>query len=82
MELVLLGVRDRTAEFFFPPFFARTKVEGLRSFTQLINDKARTGAPSEYELVHLAIFDDQTGHLEVLPVPSLMANGSDVVPKE
>lgn len=77
MQLTMFAVRDRSADFHFPPFFMRSNVEAMRAFSQLINDKARSGAPSEYELVSLAIFDDQQGLVEIIP-RVVLASGADV----
>lgn len=77
MILLCVAVRDRTAQFFFPPFYVRTAVEATRTFERLINDPNRTGSRAEYDLLHLANFDDQSGELEPLPVQTHLANGQD-----
>lgn len=79
MDFACVAVRDRSAEFFFPPFFVRTKVDALRAFTQIMNQPERAGAASEYELVVLATFDDQTGQIVPEQHLSVLANGADVV---
>lgn len=77
MKLEVLAVRDRSAQFFFPPFFVRTNVEGLRMFQKLMEDPARTGAKSEYDLHQIGEFDDQTGAITpVMNIP-VLANGAD-----
>lgn len=77
MQLMMIGVRDRSAEFYFPPFFVRSHVEAVRTFQRLMDDPNRSGAKSEYEMHHLADFDDQLGIVSVLPMPKLLANGAD-----
>ena len=77
MELICVAVRDRKAEFFFPPFFCRTRVEAIRNFERLMQDPNRTGATSDYEIVAVGKFDDQTGQFSVFNLPELLVSGAD-----
>lgn len=77
MNFLMCGVRDRSAQFFFPPFFVRSEVEATRTFAKLMDDPNRSGAKSEYELAVLGEFDDQTGLSVPEVVPRVIALGSD-----
>lgn len=76
----IFSVRDTVAEFFMPPFFARTKGEALRSFSQAVNDEKHQIAmhPEQYELHYMGMFNDQTG--EISPVePESIGSGADFI---
>lgn len=77
MNTLIVGVRDRSAQFFFPPFNVRTQVEAIRTFSKLMDDPNRTGSKSEYELAVLGEFDDQTGLIVPEVVPRVIALGTD-----
>lgn len=78
--LKVFGVRDSTAGFFFPPFFARSDVEAKRNFAKLMNDPSRTGAKAEYDLFSLGQFDDSSGlfDFEVMKPVHLMNGVTEV----
>lgn len=80
MELQVYAVRDRSAEFYFPPFFLRSQVEAIRAFERLMSDPQRSGAPSEYDLVLFGSFVDQTGVFTMETQPRVIANGRDYGP--
>lgn len=80
--LKMMSVRDRTAEFFYPPFFVRSSVEAMRAFERLMADPNKGGAASEYDLIELGEFQDDSGGVIVHDVPRILSNGRDVVPKE
>lgn len=80
MNLLCVTVRDRSAEFYFPPFYVRSRVEATRVFEKLMRDPNRAGSVSEYDLFHLSDFDDQTGLSVQMEPFGHLANGVDVVP--
>lgn len=79
MNLLIIAVKDRSAGFYFPPFFVRSQVEAIRAFTSIMNQKERSGAASEYELAHFGDFDDGSGVFALETPPRVLANGADVV---
>lgn len=76
MVLTMFAVRDLTANFYFPPFFARSQVEATRIFERLLKDPNRMGSVREFDLVLIGEFDDQTGVMAAASVSSVVANGS------
>lgn len=79
MILKMFAVRDRSAEFFFPPFFMRSDAEARRAFGKLMGEPQRAGAPSEYELVSVGSFDDQTGYVDAADLPQHIVFGNEVI---
>lgn len=78
MLLKMFAVRDRSAGFYFPPFFARSDVEALRMFERLMKDPNRSGAVSEYDLVYMLDFSDGDGDISGLEREyRVLCNGSD-----
>lgn len=80
MNLHMMSVRDRTAGYYFPPFFVRSKIEAARMFAKMLDDPNRSGKADEYDLFVLGSFDDQLCVVELLPVPTLICNGAQPIP--
>lgn len=81
-KLIVLSVRDRAADVFGRPFFAPSIGSAIRSFSDYINDTKEQSEmqkhPEDFDLYHLAEFDDETGVFECLPKPKQIAIGKDV----
>lgn len=66
MKLIAMSVRDEKIEAFLPPFFVRTKGEGIRSFTEAASDEKHQFCrhPDDYVLYCVGVFDDNSGRFE------------------
>lgn len=66
MKLVMISVKDRALNAFMRPFFAQTKNQAIRMFTDEINrkDSEMGGHPDDYDLWYLGTWDDETGCIE------------------
>lgn len=81
MILYVFAVRDSAVEAFLPPFFARTKGEAIRSFSDIINDKnhAFSSHPDDMVLYALGTFDDLSGVLNGPDTPERILSGTEAV---
>ncbi|UDN67481.1 nonstructural protein [robinz microvirus RP_30] len=63
MMLDVFSVLDTAVSAFLPPFFARSKGEAIRSFTEASNDSSHQFAKhaSDYVLYRLGAWDDHSG---------------------
>lgn len=81
MSQSIFAVRDNTAEYFERPFYARTKGEAIRSFTQAVqsspNDSVLAAHPEQFGLYYLGLYDEQEGLIKALDAPELMGLGTD-----
>jgi len=76
----IYAIKDLAVQAFNVPFTARAKGEALRSFIDEVNNQESQlhKHPEDYELHHIADFDDQTG--EIIPkTPELAARAKDVI---
>jgi hypothetical protein len=78
-----LSIRDQKGECFNTPYFCRTIGEGERNFEQLVNDpKSLPGTyPDDFDLYHVADFDDQTGKFQYLDTPQHLCKAIQMVKK-
>jgi len=69
----LYTIHDSKAEFYRPPFVARSKGEAIRMFAQGANDKETQLAqhPEDFTLYQIGTFDDITGQIHHEPHISL-----------
>lgn len=77
----VFSVRDRAADVFGRPFFVPTTGQAVRAFTDTINSKEDSEMvrhPDDFDLYHLADFDDETGQFECLSQPKQIAVGKNV----
>lgn len=63
MKLHVFSVLDKAVGAFLQPFYARSKGEALRSFTEACHDEKSLFAKhgTDYLLMYLGEFDDVTG---------------------
>jgi len=63
MKFQIFSVYDRAISAFVQPFYARTKGEAIRSFTEACNDEKHqfNRHAADYSLMHLGEFDDNAG---------------------
>lgn len=83
-RLQVVSVRDRAADVFGRPFFTPSVGTAIRSFADHLNgteDSEMRKHPEDFDLYHLAVFDDETGVFECLPQPKQIAIGKDLIIK-
>lgn len=68
---MLYSVYDTKVQYFRDPMFMRNRGEALRTWTEVANAEKHeiSSHPSDFSLMELGEFDDQTGKIEMLPVP-------------
>lgn len=70
MILQVVSIRDRAADAFTRPVFVHTTGQAIRSFQDEINREAADNEmqrhPEDFDLYHLAHYDDQTGQFRPL----------------
>lgn len=74
----LYAVRDIAADSYMAPFVAVNDAVAIRSFAFAFKDDRSTmaSAPGDYELMHIANYDNITG--EVIPIDKIIvARGTD-----
>lgn len=78
MRLILLSFFDSAAECYTRPFFAGSRGEAVRLFSDLVADPdhAIGRHPEDYTLYVLGSFNQQTGELERTE-PVSLGNGMD-----
>lgn len=79
-RLQVLAVRDRAADVYGRPFFTPSLGTAIRSFSDHLNgkeDSEMVKHPEDFDLYHLAVFDDETGQFECLSQPKMIAIGKD-----
>lgn len=74
-------VRDNVVNAYMPPFFARSKGEAIRSFTDAVNDPNHQFSKhsADYSLYLLAQFDDVAGTVLGLPEPERIVGATEVL---
>lgn len=65
-ERKVFSVFDVKSELFSPPFYMTSRGEAVRAFKDLANDANTTVGrhPSDFKLVYLGLFDEETGQFE------------------
>lgn len=81
MRLVLVVVRDRSADVFGRPTFTTSVGVAIRSFSDEVNRAAEDNVmyrhPEDFDLYELGVYDDETGTFDVHQ-PRQIAIGKDV----
>lgn len=77
-------IYDSKAEYYLPPFFARTHNEAIRTFSQAVNDSQHHIGQnhSDFTLFFIGSYDETNGHIEGLDsggsyIHSSLGNGVD-----
>lgn len=83
MKLVIVVVRDRSADVFAQPMFVANRGSAIRSFADQVNDSRDeknilNRHPEDFDLFELGTYDDSTGLFES-GVPKQIAVGKDLV---
>ena len=82
MKLSLYSVHDRLMNVHLAPFVARANVEALRQMKAAFDDPNMAKSPlvtnpSDYDLVLVGSFDDETGILQSVK-PEILMNLADL----
>lgn len=80
-NIQVVAVMDRALLAFGRPVFVPAVGAAVRSFADECNSKeSELGKhPEDYELFHLAVFDDVIGRFDNFPVPKLLTRGKDLI---
>lgn len=81
MKTKMFGIYDTKALNYGAPFFMPTVGAAVRAFTDLANDEKSTvnKHPSDYMLMELGEFDDQSGKTHSLEAPKNLGFASDYI---
>jgi len=73
--LKVFVVRDRKAKTFWAPVYDRDSVHAIRSFESTCRDPQSQFAkwPSDFELLYLGMFNQETGKFNLLEYPEVLA---------
>jgi hypothetical protein len=80
MKAEILAVHDRAAECYGRPFFVAALGQGIRSFSDEINNpQGEFGKHADdYDLFHIGTYDDVTGKVTSLETPKQLAIGKQL----
>lgn len=79
--LKVVAIRDRAIDAFGQPAFVPTLGAAVRGFGDEVNNResALNAHPEDYDLYHLADFDNESGKFQQLEQPRQIAIGKDLV---
>lgn len=77
----VLAVRDRATDSFGQPIFVVAVGVAVRSFTDEVNRKESpfNAHPEDYDLYHLAEYEDRQGQIQPFSTPRLVSIGKDLL---
>lgn len=82
MKMTVVAIRDRQADTFSRPFFQATPGLAVREFIDAVNKQENGNTlnthPEDFELFHIADYDDSTGKFNNLPEHVSLAIASNV----
>lgn len=83
MNLVAMSVHDVKADYFSPPFFARSRNEGIRSFADAAKDpQSRVNQyPDDFVLYQIGSFSDDSARFIPLDVPDRICSAFECLSK-
>lgn len=83
MKFGMYSIKDAKTGFMTPTVDAND-ASALRNFEHAVNqpDSLLNSHPNDFTLCKLASFDTDAGVCEVLPVPSVVADASEVLRRE
>lgn len=81
MKKVLCSIRDVKAEAWSPPLTFASRAQAVRAFGDVVNDASSEYGkhPEDYTVFAVALFDELTGAIEVLPQPESLAVGVNLI---
>lgn len=80
----IFTVHDNKAQAYFPPMTMKSSAEAIRSFDQACQDinSNFNKYPSDFILMEIGTFDEQTGQINPLQSPIILASASEYVKKQ
>lgn len=83
MKTLLFSIYDQVTQIYSKPFHSTNVLHAQRLFKNAVQDinSEMNRNPSDYDLVELGSFDDQTGAIEYTPLNRNPLNGGSF-PKE
>lgn len=80
MKLKLIAIRDRQLDAYMQPFAMQSLGQAIRGFRDEINNPQSElyKHPEDYDLYHLADFNQEDGIIKVLDRPTQIAIGSNL----
>lgn len=81
MKYFLFSVKDTATQLFAQPFPSAAEMAAIRSVRDLVGkaDNAVGQHPEDYELHQIGMFDDNTGVIDALSPPRLVARCKDLL---
>lgn len=79
MKMICVAIKDRALDAFMRPFWAQTKGQAIRMFTDEVNNTQSPmhNHPDDYDLFYLAEWDDSTGEFKNAGMPEQLAIGKN-----
>lgn len=80
-KLHILAIRDRQLDAFISPFPMQSLGQGIRGFRDEVNNPQSDlhKHPEDYELYHIADFDQNTGTIVALERPQQIAIAANLI---
>ena len=75
----IFSVHDSKAEAYLPPIYFKTSAEAIRAFESSVQDEKTqfNKYASDYTLVELGLFDENSGTITTSQIPRILANASE-----
>jgi hypothetical protein len=83
MKMQYCSIKDTAVSAFMQPIAVAHTAQAMRSMQDAVNDPQSDFAkhPADYELYHIAEFDDQTGQFNNLEEPIRLCRVQDLITK-
>lgn len=82
-KINLYAIHDKKAKTYETPFALPNNAYAVRSFQDAVSkDTPYNKYAQDFELVHLGVYDQETGELKSLPEPAILVQASDLKPAE
>lgn len=86
MKMVVVSIKDTCADTFGRPAYVATEGVAIRQFQDEVNrpseDNQLYRHPDDFHLYYLGLFDDVSGHFELLEIPKVIARAKEMMIKE
>ncbi len=86
MKMVMVSIKDTAADAFGRPAFVASEGVAVRQFQDEVNrssdDNQLYKHPDDFHLYYLGLFDDNSGKIELLETPKLIARAKEVMIRE
>ena len=83
MKMVMVSIKDTAADAFGRPAFVASEGVAVRQFQDEVNrssdDNQLYKHPDDFHLYYLGLFDDNSGKIELLETPKLIARAKEVM---